>query len=262
MRAMVLSMGGLAALQHKAAAEPIRTLLSQSTGRIQAAAAHALQSLGSKADVDALLTLAAGKFETFVPARTMALETLTKLDPKRAVSVAVRLVDHPSRAVGRAALKVIAAAPLRWSLPVVKFGLQTPGLRGNAALAAVAHKALGREVLIAALSGDLTTDERSWLLHALSQLKPLGASEALIGRFDKLTNQAKIEILKALPLLKDQTVVPTLVRTLEASKAPVANYVVYALENVTGERLGDNVDAWRSYAGFDKEPPSAPVEGP
>ena len=257
-RAQILAVGGLLMLKHKAAGPKVQQLLKHKSGHVQAAAARALKQIGGDAAVTPLLDLA-GTANAFIPARTLALEALQKIAPKRALSVAARLVDHPSRAIGRAALNVIGAAPVRWTAPVIRFGLETPGLRGRAGLAAAAHKSLGREVLVAALATDLTDDERSWLLHALGQLRPLGAGQALVGRLDKLTEAAKIEVLKTLPTLKDQTVVPPLVKALETTKGKVANYIIYALENVSGQRLGDNLDAWRSYAGLDKAPAAAPA---
>lgn len=257
----VVAAGALALLGHRPAAPRLRQLLSAPTPRLQAAAALALQSLGGPADVPALLKLASAP-DTYAPARRNALAALAKLGPVQARVTAARLVDHPTRSIGRAALDVIAAAPARWTQPVITFGLQTPGLRGRAALAAAAGKSGGRQVLVAALALDLSDRERTWVLHALTRLKPLGAGSALMGRFDKLPAKAQIEVLKTLPALADQTVVPALVTQLQKAQRPVANYVVYALENVTGQRLGESVAAWRSYAGMDKPTGAQPDAAP
>lgn len=253
-RDKVIACGALAVLGHKAAGPKLVPLLADDNApRLQAAAAKALRAVGDASAAPALLALAADP-TGFVPARRAALLALAKLSPKTALVTATRLIDHPTRSLGRAALAVIGAAPVRWTEPAVAFALQTPGLRGEAGLAAAKMKTLGRAVLVAALAADLSAHERAWLLHALTQLRPLGAGMALMETFGKLDDAARIEVLKTLPALKDRTVVPALVRELERDRKPVANYVVYALENLTGERLGGSVKAWRKYAGLDKEP--------
>ena len=254
--ARVIACGALAGLAHRPAAAKLTTLLLDAKNpRLQAAAANALAVVGDEASVPTLVALASAP-DAFGPTRRAALLALAKLGPAAALTTAARLVDHPSRDIGRAALKVVAAAPARWTEPLVAFGLRTPGLRGEAALAAVQLKTLERAVLVSALALDLTASERTWLLHAVVQLKPLGAGMALMEVFGKLDDEARIDVLKALPALKDRTVIPALVRELERDRKPVANYVVYALENLSGERLGGSVAAWRKYAGLDKAPPS------
>ena len=254
--ARVIACGALAALAHRPAAAKLATLLLDAKNpRLQAAAANALAVVGDKTSVPTLVTLASTP-GAFGPARRAARLALAKLGPGAALTTAARLVDHPSRNIGRAALKVVAAAPVRWTEPLVAFGLRTPGLRGEAGLAAVQLKSLGRAVLVSALALDLSASERTWLLHAVVQLKPLGAGMALMEVFGKLSDEARIDVLKALPALKDRTVIPALVRELERDRKPVANYVVYALENLSGERLGGSVAAWRKYAGLDKTAPN------
>lgn len=249
-RNRVVACGALASLSHTAAAPKLVPLLTNDRQpRLQAAAANALAVVGGKPAVPALVALAAEP-RGFAPARRAALLALAKIGAADGLVTAARLVDHPSRNIGRAALKVIAAAPERWTEPLILFALKTPGLRGEAGLAAVQMKALGRAVLVAALALDLSSQERTWLLHAVTQLKPLGAGMALMDVFGKLDDAGRIDVLKTLPLLKDRTVVPALVKELERDRKPVANYVVYALENLTGERLGGSLAAWQKYAGM------------
>ncbi|MCO4761103.1 MAG: HEAT repeat domain-containing protein [Myxococcales bacterium] len=250
----VMAIGGLTMLGHKPAAAHLLPLLKDTAHpRLQAAAAFGLTTLGDKSAVPALVSLASTP-KLFVRTQVAALNALAKLDPKAGLTTAARLVQHPAHQVGRAALRVIAAAPARWTQPMVIYALKTPGLRGYGADSAAAMKALKQQVLIAALALDLSVDERARLMRALITLKPLGAAVALMGIFGKVDNTARIEILKTLPKLNDKTVVPALVRELERGRKPVANYAVYALENLTGERLGDNVAAWRKFAGLDDKP--------
>ena len=70
-------------------------------------------------------------------------------------------------------------------------------------------------------------------------------------RLEKADQQELIEMMKVLPKLGDRTVVPKLVRYLPHAEPEVAKFVVYALENVTGKRLGMDVPAWFAHAGLD-----------
>jgi hypothetical protein len=64
----------------------------------------------------------------------------------------------------------------------VRFGLTTPGLRGEAALAVAAMRltAAAPAVLAAAIAPDLADQEQVGVLAALQRLKPPGAAETLV----------------------------------------------------------------------------------
>jgi HEAT repeat protein len=99
---------------------------------------------------------------------------------------------------------------------------------------------------------DLDAQERVWLLFALGKLQPPGAGPALLKRLEKASDDEKVQILHALPAVGDKTVVPELVDLLHGADQALANHVIFALENLTGQNLGPDEKAWRAYAGMDK----------
>ena len=218
--------------------------------RAQAAAAHALGLISDDRAIEPLIAVA-GRAQVFAPARIRSLDALAGFRARAAVPLATQLVDHSERDIGRAALRLLTAVPTRYAEPAIAFALKTPLLRGQAARAAVAMEAssLGPLVLEAAVDAGLTADERTWVLHALGVFPPTGTAGRLMDRYAKADEQERLALLKALPDVGDRTVVPRLVQTLERSEGEVANYVVYALENLTGKRFGADLQAWRKFVG-------------
>lgn len=256
-RSRVVAMTALGLLKEARARDKlVMALQPKVSGRVQAAAAQALGLIGDDKALVPLLTLAA-RPNCYAPARIQALDALAALGARVAVPLATQLIDHPERSVGRAALRLLIAMPTLYAQPAVAFGLQTPGLRAEAARAAVALKAdkLGPLVLKAAIDPGLQPDERTWVLHALGVFDPPGAATALLDRFADADKSSRIELLKALPSIGDRTVVPRLVPLLRVQDREVANYVVYALENLTGKRFGGDEQAWREHTGLDKPAP-------
>lgn len=271
-RGRLLAAGALGLLRAKeAVADLLKAVEDPSQPRMQAEAARALGLIGDSAAEPALMELAGGP-KVYGPARAQALEALAALHSERAVVLATQLVDFPARDVGRAALRLIAAVPQPWSEPAVLFGLETPGLRGHAARAAVAGdlKSAGKVLLALIQRDDLEDEERREVLHAIGQLKPPGAGPALVQRLKTAPPPIQVQILKALPQVGDKTVVPELVPLLRSQEIAVVHTAVYALENLTGRRLGADEPAWRRYVGDvpraadspDAGPSSAPPDAP
>ena len=267
-RTRTLAAGALGLLHHKPAVPALLELLkTDDQPRVQAEAAHALGLLGDSTAVPALLAMACLP-KLYVPARVSAIDALAALHSPLAVVLATQLIDAPTRDIGRAALRVLQAAPTPWAAPAVLFALDTPGLRGEAARAAVAMRltAAHQKLIDAAVRDDLDAQERVWLLHALGKLQPAGAGPALMKRLQTATSEEKVQILHALPSVADKTVVPDLVTLLQTTQAQepaearaLANHVIFALENLTGQNLGPDVKAWRVFAGMTKaDPPARP----
>jgi HEAT repeat protein len=250
-RARLLAVGGLGLLHHKPAAAVLAELLKRDDEpRVQAEAARALGLLGESGVAAPLLAMAA-RPRVYPPSRVHALGALASLKVSAAVPLAVMLVDTADRDVGRAALQVLTAMPAPWVEPIVLFALEVPGLRGQAARAAVAIdcKACGARVASAVHNGDHEPGERAFALQALGQLKPQGAAAAVLARVAKAGADEQVQLLHALPIIEDKTVVPTLVELLASTKPELVSHVVFALENLTGQHLGPDVAAWRKYAG-------------
>ena len=258
-RTRLVATGALGLVRaHKAVPTLIAALTDERQLRLQAAAAQALGLIGDDRAIDPLIALA-GRAKVYAPARIKALDALAAFRARAAVPLASQLIDHAEREVGRAALRLLTAVPTRYVEPAIAFALKTPLLRGEAARAAVAMEAntLGPLILDAAVDPGLTTDERTWVLHAVGIYPPTDTAGRLMDRFELAGEEERKVLLKTLPEVADRTVVPRLVNALERTDGEVANYVVYALENLTGQRFGADLKAWRSYAG-----PPAKVPAP
>ena len=259
-RNRIIAVGALGLLREKSAVSKLTAALTDNKQpRLQAAAAHALGMIGDQSAVPSLLNLA-GAVSVYVPARVKALQALTVLKSSEAVVTATILIDHPTREIGRAALRLLVEQPAPFLEPVIAFALQTPMLRGEAARAAVTgkFKRLGPALIAAAIDPSLDPSERTWVLEALGSMSPPGSSPALLKRFESAKPAFQIEILKTLPDIGDRTIIPTLIGYLTIAERDVANYVVYALENLSGKRLGNNIDAWRDFAGLNQAEPAPP----
>ncbi len=259
-RNRIIAVGALGLLHEKSAvAKLIGALADSKQPRLQAAAAQALGMIGDDSAIPALLNLAGAK-TVYVPARVKALDALTELKSTSAVVTASMLIDHPTREIGQAALRLLVERPAPFLEPVIAFALQTPLLRGQAARAAVTAKLtrLGPALIAAAIDPALDPSQRSWVLQAIGAMSPPGASPALLKRFVSTDKAYQIEILKTLPDIGDRTVIPTLIGHLLHSDHEVANYVVYALENLSGKRLGNDIEAWREHAGLATPAPPPP----
>jgi HEAT repeat protein len=125
---------------------------------------------------------------------------------------------------------------------------------------------LGPRLLELVRDGNLEPAERFYALQALAEFKPQGAAQMVVARLSQAPKEERMELLKALPGLGDRTVVPELVPLLGDADNQVVSHAVYALENLTGQRLGPDVQAWRKYAGLDpsgrKAPSAAQPVGP
>ncbi len=254
-RARLLAIGALSVLK---APESVAALIAtmgnkERHGRVRAAAARALGMIGDLR-AEAPLVEVAGAADIYTPARSRAMAALARMKSAAAIPVATQLVDHPARSVGRPALALLAAVPTPWARPAIRFGLATPGLRGEAAKAAVAMglSDLGPIVLATAGADDLAPDEQTWVLDAVIKLKPVGAAATLVKRLTHVGVAQRIDLLKTIGRLGDRTVVPTLVPLLRSEPRDVANYVVYALETLTDKQLGLDETAWRVHAGLEK----------
>ncbi len=254
-RACTLAAGALGILhEKKAVAALIRLVGRDDAPRLQAEAAHALGMLGDPQAIAPLLALAS-RPQVYVPARVQAVDALAALHSAQAVVLATQLVDAPTRDIGRAALRVLQAVPTAWTEPAVRFALETPGLRGEAARAVQAMQLSGCGALLlqAMAAPDLDVQERPWVLHAIGKLQTPGAGPALLKQLQVATAEPeKILLLHAMPEVGDKTVVPELVLILQTAQKPLNNHIIFALENLTGQRLGPDVVAWRKLAGLDK----------
>ena len=249
-RAKVVATGALGVLKAREAVPSlIAALKDDKQMRLQATAAQALGLIGDNRGIAPLLSLA-GRPKVYAPARIQALDALTSFRARAAVPLATQLIDHPERDVGRAALRLLTAVPTRYVEPAIAFALKTPLLRGEASRTAVAMKAsnLGPLILEAAVDPALPAAERTWALHALGVFPPTDTATRLLDRFKDAQEEERIALLKALPDIGDRSVIPRLINTLAQSQGEVANYVVYALENLSGKRFGADLRAWREFA--------------
>lgn len=258
-RSQILAAGGLGILRHGPAVAPMRKLLLTAAPRVQVAIAVALGMIGDASAEPELLALAGGP-RTMAMVRAPALSALAALKSQAAVPLATMLVDAAPREVAKAALRVIAAAAAPWSDGAALVGLDQPGLRAEASEAIVALKmtSAGVHVLEAAVRDDIEPDERIALHKALGELKPSGAAVTLVRRLQKLPLKDEpdeaVRILRLLPTLADKSVVPDLVPLLRLDSKSLVNYVVFALEKLTGQRFGADEKPWREYAGLDAKP--------
>jgi len=256
-RRRILAAGSLGLLGHKASIDALIAALKDKNTRLAATAAQALGMLEDPRAIDPLIDLA-GQPSMYTPARMHALGALTRLKAKRAVPLAVVLVDASPRKVGRAALDLLAAVPTKWARPAVAFGLRTPDLRESAARAAVTIPDPGLAADVGNLinAPDVSRKERDALIRAAGSLKPKSVANSLVTRLEQADHAESELILKTLPKVGDRTVIPRLVRYLPHAEPTVAKFVVYALENLSGKRLGLDVTAWQKYAGLPTESPT------
>ncbi len=253
LRARLLAVAGLGLLRNKASAPALQKLLTADTpGRLQAEAARALGSLGDKTAVPALLDLV-GAPSTYPPTRAEALRALAQLGAWQAHVFAAMLADHSSRDVANAAMSELSGDWQPWTAPAVLVALDTPGRRGVAARMAAERMGAeaGPKLMAAVKAGDSDPDERVYVLDALAQVKPLGAAGVFVARLAVAPRDEQIELFQALPKLGDRTVVPDLVPYLGSADNGIVSHAVYALENLTNQRLGPDLAAWRKYAGLD-----------
>ncbi|MFZ4578872.1 MAG: HEAT repeat domain-containing protein [Myxococcota bacterium] len=251
---------GLAMLQSPLAVPSLVRALRDGDPEVAAAAARALGRHGSQAGEPELIALAA-RPSAPVGVRVAAMDALAAQGALRAAGLATWLVAAPERDLGRAALRLLAAVPVKWAEPAVQFALRKTGLRGEAALAAAAlgMKGAAAGLVAAAVATDLQDDEQVGVLQALVAGKPVGAAPALAKRLPSAPSTQQARILRALADLGDPTVVREVVPFTESADPTLANDAVFALENLTGRKLGRDARAWRVLAGL---PPLPPVAAP
>lgn len=257
LRTRLLGVAGLGLLRDKASAPALSKLLSADTpGRLQAEAARALGALGDKTAVPALLDLVGGP-STYPPTRAEALRALAQLGATQAHVFSAMLADHSSREVANAAMTELSGDWQPWTAPAVLVALDTPGRRGVAARMAAERMGAeaGPKLMAAVKAGDSDPEERVYVLDALAQVKPLGAAGVFVARLAVAPRDEQIELFQALPKLGDRTVVPDLVPYLGNADNGIVSHAVYALENLTNQRLGPDLAAWRKYAGLDGAKP-------
>lgn len=265
LRQRLLAAGSLGVLRAKEAAEPLIAALGDAkVPRMQAEAARALTNIADPRAEEPLANLA-GQPGAFVPARAEALRALSALNSPKARSLALLLAGHPSADLGRAALEVLRTHWAPWAEPAVSASLDLPGQRGAAARIAADRQlsGLGAKLVALIAQGDLSGEELVFVLDAVGKLRPAGASKVLLARLKgEAPRDEKIELLKTFPKLGDLTILAELVPLLgDADNRIVAN-TVYALENLSGQRLGPDLKAWRQYTGLEPAPKTAAPRAP
>lgn len=265
LRQRLLAAGSLGVLRAKEAAEPLIAALGDAkVPRMQAEAARALTGLADARAEEPLANLA-GHPGAFVPARAEALRALGALNSPKARSLALLMAGHPSADLGRAALEVLRAHWAPWAEPAVLASLDLPGHRGAAARIAADRQlsGLGAKLVALVSQGDLSGEELVFVLDAVGKLRPSGASKALLQRLKGAAPlEEKLELLKTFPKVGDLTILAELVPLLGDSDNRIVSNTVYALENLSGQRLGPDVKAWRQYTGLDPALKTAPVRAP
>lgn len=230
--------------------------------RLQQAAVQALGRIANAADEATLIDFA-GRAKVFPPARAAALEALASMGSSQAVVLATMLIDAPQRDVGRAALLVLQRASdakcAEWQVPAVAIGLDTPGLRAEAARTATLkpHPDLQAELLRALVADGLDDAEFRALVTAVVERKPLGAASGLVQHLRRLTPERQAIALQGLAELKEPAVAKDLLPWLANPDAQVAGFALYALKALTGKDAGRDQAAWRRELGLDA-PAAAP----
>lgn len=230
--------------------------------RLQQVAVQALGRIGNAADEAVLLDFV-GRPKAYAPARAAAMDALATMGSSRAAVLATMLLDFPHREVGRAALRVLQKAgdtkTTEWLVPAIAVGLDTPGLRTEAARATAlrAHPDLQAELLRALVSDGLEDDEFRALVTAVVERKPLGSASGLVQHLRKLPPPRQAVALQGLAELKEPSVAKDLLPWLSNPDAQVAGFALYALKALTGKDHGSDTAAWRRELGLD-----APLAAP
>lgn len=263
-RTKVLAAGALGLLGDVKALPALIAGLRDRSVRLQRACALAIGMVQTDKPGDtgagpALIGLL-GEAAVYPPARAAALRSLARLKVAAAVPIATQLVSDDKMTVARAALELLAAIPAAWAAPAIAYGLDKEGLRAAAARAAATSKNpdLTAKLLQMARGDVVQGDERTAVLNALAVIKPDGAAGVLVSRLPRAGQQERQQLLQIVARMGDRTVVPDLVRYLPQAQPEVAKFVIYALEKLTGKRLGTNADAWFQHAGLEPDGTRSP----
>lgn len=247
-RARLVAISTLASLQAPQAPALARANLKAEDRRLAAGAIVALGKVGTNEDTPALLSLLR-RTDLGAIERRACLLALTRLKFEGAMLEATQLVSHPAPRVAQAALALLAVAPPMWSSPAIRWALEQPTLQRAAAPAAVGlhDDTVAGVALRAATTTVLPTPNYIALLDVVASAPADGAAKRLLDHAEALDDEGKVATLKCVARLRDRSVVPRLVESLVSVRAQVANFTVYALEELTGERLGGDVHVWRAW---------------
>ncbi|MEY3015186.1 MAG: hypothetical protein RIT45_3921 [Pseudomonadota bacterium] len=247
-RIRLVALSTLASLRHPEAAALARAALDATDARLAATAARALGKVGTGEDGARLLALVRGA-DTPASVRRAALWAMARLKDTSGMLEATQLVTHPAASVANAALELLAVAPPVWSSPAIRWALEQPALQQAAALPAAAMKdeTVSGVALRAAVVPGVPLARYRALIDAAASAPVAGAAARLLDHAETLDEAGKVATLRTVARMNDRSVVPRLVESLVSARSQVANFTVYALEALTGERLGGDLQAWRAW---------------
>ena len=127
-------------------------------------------------------------------------------------------------------------------------GHELPSVRINAA------KALGKikdntavEALIIALQEDTIWEIKKWSAWSFGELNDCRASESLVHALYDEDYYVRLHAELALEKMNCSNSIPLLVSALGEKSHPVRTRTAWALEEITDENFGQNVENWKSW---------------
>ncbi len=245
-RNRIYAANALGYFPRKSLIEPLSKALQDPMMRVQSAAARSLGDIGDKSAVPALIN----RMMTVITAPSVRIEcakALAKLDDDTAIAPLAIILHHRLPTVRSAATRALGALGKETVVPLLIQRLHDPGIQ-EALVGTLAT--LADERGIDAL-GVLARNESAPKTTRLQCLQGLGhwQSSLVHKNIHSLLNHTDPDIViaaaTALGQARTRESIATLLPLTTSAHAEISKTAVWALQNITGKKLGTDPEAWK-----------------
>ncbi len=227
---------------------PLLTLLRHQHPKLRATAARSLGSVGDNRATMPVATLLADP-RSPPNVRKAACESLGRLKDDRAVPMLLLMVGDSDAGVRAAAIHSLGRLKDARAVPLLSLAAKEQTLTRPAveALGAIGHSD-GLPALIRVLEerrDDERTIEKAFLAIGVTGSKT--ALPALVPYLKDDDTRFVVWAADAIGRIGERSAAEPLLEALRRDDQDVKDMVAWALQQVTGQRLGDDVDAWEAW---------------
>jgi HEAT repeat protein len=229
-------------------AHHLTTATKDTSRRVQHAAIRAMGEIGVPS-MDVPLIQIAGNTETEWTLRQQALVSLGRINSENVIPMALVLTGHSEVPIRKAAITVLGEVGTTYGFTALLEGLKDPQTAGPSAMALgkLKQTTAAPMAAIALASPDLLVSDRAQLLWGIGMMKNPEVLPTLFQRLKTASMKEAIPLVQAIGHIGSQEALPQLIPVLAHGEPNVREMAQWALETITGQRLGAKAGPWWSW---------------
>ena len=235
----------------------LTTAANDTSRRVQHAAIRAMGEVGIPA-MDVPLIQIAGDTKALWTLRQQALVSLGRIKSESVIPIALVLTGHPEVQLRKAAVAVLGEVGATYGISALVAALKDPLTSGAASisLGMLKQKQAAPAAMTALSSDKLPVPDRAQVLWGIGMMKNPSVLPALFEKLEKAPMEEAIPIVSTIGHIGSHDALPKLIPQLSHANASVREMTQWALETITGQRLGAKAGPWWKW--LKSQPPPNP----